>query len=370
LELRLPSSCELAEGDPVFAFDSSRLLQQVGIIVSRSNPTSQREANVARAVLFDPAPDLSQVPNAYYLSTPDSIEWVVQTLLPPDRRKQIEAELTAAIKEHHREILHSLEPVVNKSVREALGVLEQDLPLVLEKHRPELRAIAGRGKEEILQNELLPLVKAEVWPIIRQDSEPLVRQVSCELWDRVSLWGFAWRGLVDKLPWLGGKNRVEQELARFLDQEAMPIFERHERDFLGLIETIVQDVSRNDKVRSGLKRSLARVAEDPELQRVLKEVFHEAVVENPRFWNTVRQNLSSPEARNALQVTATRLEPTVRRVGDLVLGTREEGLTPEFTRVLREQVLLKDRHTVVVGDLPSACADWPCTHLEAWFSGN
>jgi hypothetical protein len=373
LELRLPKSCALAAGDPVFAADRTGSLQQVGIIVSCSAVTdSHLAANdtiSAQAALFPSASETSLPVKAHYVSTGDSIEWVVQTMLPAERRKQIEIELAAALQEHHLEILEALQPVVNKSVREALAVLEQDLPLVLEKHRPELQAIAGKDKEEILKRELIPMVKAEVWPIIRKGSEPLVRQVSAELWERLSLWAIAWRGVADKLPLLRGKHRVEEELQRFLEREAGPIFERHVEDFLAAIEIILRDVADNDKVRAAFKRSAAKVVEDPELQRVLNEILHEVVVRNPRVWKTVRQNLGSAEAQEVLRLTGNRLEPTVRRIGDLLLGTREGGLTPEFNRVLRHEVLLKDGHGIILGDLPLSAAKLPCIPLEAWFSG-
>jgi hypothetical protein len=373
LELRLPKSCDLSAGDPVFTADSKGSLQQVGLIVSFSDegtsPRSRGDAFRAQAVLFPSAPGLGLPVKAYYLSSPDSIEWVVQTLLPAERRKRIEDELTAALQEHQQEILKALQPVVNKSVREALAVLEQDLPLVLEKHRSELQAIVDKDKEEILRKELIPLLKAKVWPIVRRDSEPLVRQVTGELWQRVSLWAFAWRGLFDKLPVLRGRHRMEEELQRFLDQEAVPILERHQENILAVIEVILRDVANDDYVKAACKRSVAKATADPELQRVVNDILQEVLIKNPRFWQTVRHNLSTSEAQDVLQLTGNRLEPAVRRIGDLVLGTREGGLTPEFNRVLRQQILLKDRHGIIVGDLPPSGPQLPCTPVEAWFSG-
>jgi hypothetical protein len=366
LELRLPQDCDLAVGDAVFAADANGALQQVGLVV---RVPGAADSGVAQAVLFPSAPKLSSPIKAFYLSAPDSIEWVVQTLLPAERRKQVEDELAATLREQHQEILEALQPGVNRSVREALAVLEQDLPQALEKHRPELQALVDKDKEEVLKRELLPLVKAEVWPIIRKDSEPVVRQVSGELWERVSLWSFAWRGVADRLPGFRGKRRLEEELHRFLEQEAAPIFDRHEADFLAVIEVILRDVANNDNVKAALKRSAAKVAEDPALQQVLNEIFQDLVLKNPRLWHSVRQNLQSPEAQEALRRTGTHLEPTVRRLSDLVLGTRETGLTPEFSRVLRQQVLLKDRRGILVGDLPQAGPTLPCTPLVAWFSG-
>lgn len=372
LELRLPPSSELSVGDPVFAVAENGVLQQVGIVVSLSHEAKgclpRGETRTAQAVLFPSAPALGNSIQAFYFRSPDSLEAVVETLLPPERRKQIEDELAAAFQEHQQELLRALQPVLNKSMGEAWAILEQDLPSVLEKHRAELGTIAGKNKEEILKQELIPLIQQEVWPIVRKDSDPLVRQVSSELWQRLSLWAFAWRGLVDKLPGFRGKHRLEEELGRFLDQEALPILARHEAGFLAVIEAVLRDLADNDKVKAAFQRSAAAVAQDPEVQRVLSDILHEVALENPRFWKTVRQSLTSKEAQEAMRLTGNRLEPTVRRVSDVVLGTRA-GLTPEFNGVLRQQILLKDRHGILLGALPHSAPRLECTPLEAWFAG-
>ena len=367
LQLRLPVSCKLSAGDPVFAADAKGALQQVGIIVEAKARLPLGDGGTAQAVLFPSAPELSMPIQAYYFRSPDSLESVVETLLPPERRKQIEEELTAAFQEHQQEFLQVLQPVLNKSVREAWAILEQDLPGVLEKHHAELGTIAGKNREEILKRELIPLIRREVLPIVRKDSDPLVRQISSELWQRVSLWAFAWRGLLDRLPGLRGKHRLEEELGRFLEQEALPILARHEEDFLVVIETILRDLADDDQVKAAFRRSAAALAEDPELQRVLNDILHEVALQNPRFWKTVRQSLTSREAQDAMHLAGNRLEPTVRRVSDVVLGTRE-GLTPEFNRVLRQQILLKDRHGILLGDLPPSGPCLECTTLDAWLS--
>jgi hypothetical protein len=363
LELRLPESVSLAAGDSVFVAEKDGSLRQIGVVLADSSDGK------TQAALFHPSDLSNAAVEAHYLSPPDSLAWAVETLLPPERRLKIAEELAGALHEHQQELIQALQPVVNRSVRDALAVMEQDLPAALERHRPQLRAIAGRDREEIIKKEMLPLVRAEVWPIVRRDGEPLVREVSGELWRAASVWSLAWRGLADKLPLLGGKHRVEEELLRFLDQEAVPIFERHQEDFLVLIEAIVRDVAENDQVRSTLRRSVARAAADPELEQVLNDILHEVVLGNPRFWRAIQQNLGSQEARDALRLTSVRLEPTIRHIGDLVLGTRENGLTPEFNRVLRQQILHKDRRGVILGELPPAYANLGCIRLEAWFSG-
>jgi hypothetical protein len=52
--------------------------------------------------------------------------------------------------------------------------------------------------------------------------------------------------------------------------------------------------------------------------------------------------MNSPETRRALDVTSARLEPALRRIGDMVFGTQSAGITPEFAQVLRSEILYKD----------------------------
>jgi hypothetical protein len=42
------------------------------------------------------------------------------------------------------------------------------------------------------------------------------------------------------------------------------------------------------------------------------------------------------------------LEPVVRQIGDDLFGSQEEGINPDFARVLRNQILGKDRRWIVL----------------------
>jgi hypothetical protein len=76
----------------------------------------------------------------------------------------------------------------------------------------------------------------------------------------------------------------------------------------------------------------------------LKEVF----LDNADFHEAMRARAQSAEVRRALVVASTHLEPMIRRMGDIILGTREDGVTREFARVLRAQILHKDLQRLVI----------------------
>ena len=88
---------------------------------------------------------------------------------------------------------------------------------------------------------------------------------------------------------------------------------------------------------------LAQAAGDPQLQRLLHEMFRELIIDNPKFRETLDRQLTGPEAKHAMELAASRLEPSLRRIGDVILGTQAAGVTPEFAEVLRSEILDKDR---------------------------
>ena len=56
-----------------------------------------------------------------------------------------------------------------------------------------------------------------------------------------------------------------------------------------------------------------------------------------------------------------RLYPTVHRIGQVLFGTPETGVTPEFARVLRNRILRKDFRWLVLEAGPES-AGRPVTH--------
>ena len=62
----------------------------------------------------------------------------------------------------------------------------------------------------------------------------------------------------------------------------------------------------------------------------------------------LQKSMESPEMTEAIDRLSVFLGPFFASVGDAVLGTRGGGITPEFARVLRTQILEKDRRFVII----------------------
>ncbi len=270
----------------------------------------------------------------------------VELMFPPAKRQRIQRLLTAAMQQHGDAMVARLMPIMEQSLRESLPTIEVGLRQSLANHRDEIDRLAGRWNDELIQQRLVPLAKNEMVPIVRKHGEPLGQSIGRELWDRASLWSFTWRALYDKSP-LPKKDMMKQEWDRFVEEEAIPIFESHAPEIAGAVQRIVIDVAASDEVRRELSAAADAIASDPAARQMLGTVLRESIAENLKLREVWRLAWTSDEARAAIAQSSDALEPTMRMIGDELFGSRQTGIDPGFASLLRNQILQKDRRWII-----------------------
>ena len=338
----------LRVGDPVYQEAAPGRLVQVGHVYALIDQQGHQhlQGRFAQGVVYlAPQARLADSMRLEHYQADLSIAAGVQTLFPPEKRRQVQQLLARHWQREKRKMLDALRPVVERTLEDTLAVLQQDLAAELKRREPQLRQLARRWEKDVLEKHLLPVLQEEVFPLAQQEATPLARQIGMELWDRVSLWRFGTAALLDKLT--SGK-RVEREFEQFLQQEAMPVLKKHSPELLRTAQQIMQQALQRPRVRQALQRGLETMAADEEFRRLLWEVFEQVIVENPRLHQAIRQSLSSAETQQALARVAQSWEAVAQQIGALLLGTPEEGLTPELTRLLRLHVFGKDRRWLVL----------------------
>ena len=344
------STLQVALDDPIFLELADGEFRQVGMAVNIDgryvrDPQLTRQFDI---ILYDDAK--AAFPDGYeleYHTTPTSLDWVVKTMIPKERQKEIAAFIAKEWQLNQQELVAELKPVIKEGVRTAVKAVEDELPDILRAHRPEFRELGDKYETEILKEEILPLVKEEILPIVEEEAVPVAEDVGKTLWKKVSLWSFAWRFIADKSS-MSKKDRVKEEFQRFVDEEALPELRSRSEEFKDVTETIVKRSMENPKVKAALKRNLKRVAEDPELHRLIAAVVREAVVENETLRNALEDHMKNQQTKTVMKMAGDRMEPMVRDIGDMIFGSREKGITPEFSRILRSQILKKDRRWFVM----------------------
>ncbi|MEL7336453.1 MAG: hypothetical protein AAFN70_09670, partial [Planctomycetota bacterium] len=214
-----------------------------------------------------------------------------------------------------------------------------------------------------------------ILPTVKEHGEPLAKDIGRELWDRASVWRFGKSFIKDKLTF-DRKDYLKREWERFVKDEAVPVLESHADEFVDVLKRIGKDLADNQRLRDEMRSIGDQVMQDDELRDLMKDIFNETIVQNRELRQVWSDNWRSDDAKAALRLAGKRLEPVVREIGDDLFGTRETGINPAFARVLRNQILGKDKRWVVVsipnsmprkmpGDLPRSPGAETSTYVSS-----
>ena len=332
----------LRRSDPVFLQDATGAWRQIGYVLRRQPLAEGSRLELAWYAGGLP-PEQAQLTQYHNRGR---LQDILATMLPPEKRQQIQRRLSEAMSVHGEELSRALLPLVEQSLRESLPVIETELRASAARHREEIERLAERLDRELIQQRLLPLARREVVPIVLEHGRPPIESIGRELWDRASLWRFGWRALYDRTP-LPDQDLLQREWDRFVEQEAIPVFEAHMEEIALAVKRTLADLAANPTIRSELAAAARDIANDPEARRLLRVILRETLVDNERLHAVWRRVWSSERAQRATELAAERLEPVVRGIGDDLFGTREGGIAPNFARVLRSQILGKDRRWIV-----------------------
>lgn len=329
-------------GEPIFHQGPTGKWSQVGYVERVGPGERSTESVFVRWHAAELDPRAHEVAAYEYRG---SLIETLQVMFPPEKREVIRERLVAAVAESGETLGSQLLPLVERGVRESLPVFEREWIAAFERHRDGWQAIGSRHKDEWL-SRLVPLAKDPVIPIARQQLEPTFQQIGRELWDRASLWRFTWRAIYDRTP-LPRRDLTREEWARFVEEEVIPVIESHADDIAVATQATLLQIVRHPQVRAELGETFADLADDPEVRNWLVELLRETLVDSPAVRQVWLDVWTGEEARAAFSRVGDRIEPLVRELGGELFGTPATGIDPGFARVLRHQILGKDRRWLI-----------------------
>ncbi len=332
----------LRVGDPVFLADSKKYAP-IGFVssVAAGDSKALYYTDRAQVTFYGNSPNFDDQAYLEYHMAPNTSEWVLKTMLPPEKREEIGRLILDGYSKHQSEIVAALRPLVEDSLRDASRILRDDLRAAFLNHEEEIKRIGQKYQTQLFEKEIIPLIQKEIWPIVQQESEPLAALVGQEIWQEVSVFRFGWRYLYDRSP-LPEKRLAEREFERFLDEKVIPILKSYLPEFVILQQQIIQRVAENRAVTATFRSSMNKILNDPAVQVVFTDVFQEVFIDNKRLRESFEENWKSPRAKQALQQANRLLEPTITEIGVALFGSPREKITPEFAKVLRHRILHKD----------------------------
>ncbi|MHC5078507.1 MAG: hypothetical protein ACYTHN_05785 [Planctomycetota bacterium] len=348
-----PPGTPADRGDPVCIRKNGEVVTVGQIRAVKKEP--ERTVVLAEWFVAPPFP-LTQDTRFLAIPNPTTPAWVIDVLLPPERKEALLEDLRGFAQDHHEEIFGTFWPPFEAFLREAFQILGDDLPDVLEHREEEVQKIVDRHKEVTLRKELMPILKEEVWPPIRERSAPLMEEVGQELWERIPMYQLGWRYVYSHLPFTD-QEILRRRWNRFLDEEAIPILENHTEDFLEVVREVMVDLSRNPKLSTALKNCLTALVEDPEFIGLIRNVFTDLLSPQGRIFSAFRSAFSDAVFVDRLNRLIEALGPTLNRTANrIMLDETGTAINPDLARVLRTQILWKDACWILVESQPGASA--------------
>lgn len=372
LEVGFDRPVWLEIGDPVLidGGDTAPIGQVKTLLDDDGRPiaASFRRVSAASIALFDrKRPLIHDDVRVRLAVVPETAgAWVWKTLINDDTLPRIrEVWSRNDLLPHKDEIAAMAIPVLQGVLVDCRETLETETRPFLNRHRPQIDALVAKIEAELGKEELAKLFESEVWPVLRTRLQPVLDEIGAEIWDRVPLWSFSWRAIYQSLP-LTADDHFKKRWDTFVDEEVIPILEDHSADMIEVARVVARDSLANPKVGAYLKEFVVRMAGDPEFHRLGYAFVEEVFFQNQSFRERITARWRSDEVQEIVGFVSRKLEPTVREIGDIVLGTKESGITPEFARVLRTQVLERDRQRLFLApgsaDRPAVA---PGSRLEA-----
>ncbi|MDP1561513.1 MAG: hypothetical protein Q8M16_08965 [Pirellulaceae bacterium] len=329
--------------DPVFSYDANGKPIRIGHVVSPTEIWAPTGTEV-QIQLYDSTFPWST--GRLELHRPNrNLSRVAEVMLTEDRLERLQAILLQVRQQHQAEVSAELAPIIRQAFLDLRPVIEDELRTAITDHRPQLDQLSEKYRLRIVNQRLVPLVQSEILPVVQKHATPLLENIGGEMWQKVSLWRFAWRYVYDGS--VGPSEKlVQQEWRRFMDQHAMPILQAHSQDFVEVQTVIVRELAANPQVTQAIRDSLGEVLDDADAWAVVRSILAQAITNNPQVQQKLRSVLQSPETQASLNRIGEQMEPYAVRIGTELFGTPQE-VNKEFALVLRHMILNKDEQWLV-----------------------
>ena len=129
VRIQLEDAMPIEVGDPIYRVSGPQTVEQVGeirrILVQDDAAAGTSVGVMAEALLYPTAPRICIESHLTYYTTPRSLSWVMETMLPPEKRVEIAQEIVITYESYHAEILQAIRPVIVGGLFDAMEVVRR-----------------------------------------------------------------------------------------------------------------------------------------------------------------------------------------------------------------------------------------------------
>lgn len=342
-----------ADSEPVLVGEVASLVGDDGEVRAEFYGLTRR----ARLRIFDwHSATLYADASARLILVPDAIVWVVDTLLTSENLSRLAKEWNDTMLRHREEIFRLTTPIVRDVIHDVERTVDEALEPFMARHRREIQRLSNDLQEDLTSEEVSALFEKHVLPVAEKQFRPILVEIGDEIWGRLPLWSFSWRIAYQSLP-LTSNDYVKERWREFAENEVRPLVLTHLEKFVAATREVARQALSKDDVKQHARSMFSKLTAHPEFQKLAQTFLKEVFLDDPRFHQRMIARVRSEQFQQALAAASVHVEPMLRRMADIVFGSRQEGITREFARVLRAQILRRDRRRFVLS--PGSSASGP-----------
>ena len=135
IELESNFRLPLKPGDPVYR-DGSDDAKPIGMVWSakHENDGSTRLS----VVMYATSPTITSQDYLEYHEAADSVDWMLRTMFHKEKQEELKGLIQSAVQSNQADLVNAFKPVVVRSLKEATGLVREDLAVAFEKRQPQL----------------------------------------------------------------------------------------------------------------------------------------------------------------------------------------------------------------------------------------
>ena len=145
-------------GDPIFLGGSDRV-SPIGVVTEIKLAEDKIYAEEINVAFFGASPAITESDHLTFHYAPDSIEWLLRTMLHPAKQDEIRGLIQEAYLENHEELTEAFEPVIQDAMAEAATLIREDLKTAFASREDQLKKIGDRYQADLIKKELIQMLR-------------------------------------------------------------------------------------------------------------------------------------------------------------------------------------------------------------------
>ncbi len=301
-----------------------------------------RVGEVAHANAHDAVVSLTIEPSAFTLlnestqvtcwQAPLRAEDALAALLPPMVLQQASQRFLDGWQAHRDTLGQALGPLVANLLSDFLDTIGNDISASFDKHQDELSMVAERHGAALAQS--WPIIQQRLRPILQEHLTPVIASLINEAISDAPKMKIAWNMA------RGHYAQAYQTMLDWLSDYLADLSEAEKTKLGNALRTTWSLASKDPVVIEQFSTLGHNVLEDPQLQKILTDIYREAITENPHasaFFH--RSIIESPEIREQFFQFVDVFGPIARQVAATCLFDERGATRPEIAYLVRSIAL-------------------------------